>query len=167
MDPTIHIRPATKADLDGLVEVFFRSFNARFWQHLMPDTPENRRWWHDSWVLSLENPQDRSFVAEDTANGNKIVAFSRWMVPQLNGDAERPWPPLREDEWDMELCGAFFGGMEANHHELMYGRPHWCMSFLILPVSITLTIDASPRAPRRARRVPETRHSRRPYPLGN
>jgi len=126
MDSSIRIRPALKSDLDGLVEVFYRSFNAPFWQHLFADNPENRQWWHESWVMSLENPQDRSFVAEDTSRENKIVAFSRWMVPQSDGSAERPWPPLREDAWDMDLMGAFFGGMDANHEELMHGRPHWC-----------------------------------------
>ena len=93
--------------------------------------------------MGLDNPTDRTFVAEDKEDGNKIVAFSRWMVPQQDGkwsrkiisdsvdiyiwtgNIERIWPELSPDEWDMELVEAFFGGMEVNRHELMGSRPHW------------------------------------------
>ena len=80
--------------------------------------------------MSLENPRDRCFVAENTSEVNKIVAFARWMVPQANnGSLERPWPELKEGEWDAELAGAFFGDMDENHYELMQDRPHWCTHF--------------------------------------
>lgn len=46
----------------------------------MPPTPEKRKWWEENALLSIENPTDRNFVVEDTERGNKIVAFSRWMV---------------------------------------------------------------------------------------
>lgn len=62
---------------------------------------------------------------EDTDNGHKIVGFSRWMVPQQDGNLERVWAELSPDDWDMELAEAFFGGMEENQHEMMGERPHW------------------------------------------
>ena len=60
--------------------------------------------------LPVDNPTDRSFVVEDTEKGNRVVAFSRWMAPQQDGNLERKWPEVKEDEWDMEVAGAFFGG---------------------------------------------------------
>ena len=50
------------------------------------------------------------------------------MVPQADGNQDRQWPELTDDLFDMELAGAFFGGMEQNQRELMGNRPHWCMS---------------------------------------
>ena len=122
----IQIRKATEEDIDGLVEVFYRSFNAPYWQYLFPNTPSKRQWWRESWILSFNNPHDRSFVAVDTRNNDKAIALSRWMTPQTDGSKERPWPELKDDEWDMDLAGAFFGGMDESHEELMQARPHWC-----------------------------------------
>lgn len=127
--PQFHIRPATKEDVPGLTDVFFHSFNAPFWQYFMPDNANNRKWWSEGWTISLENPTDRNFVVEDTQANNRIVAFSRWIVPQDDGNKERKWPdsPMEpQDEEHQEVGGAFFGGMEENRAELMGNRPHWC-----------------------------------------
>ena len=35
--------------------------------------------------MGLDNPTDRTFVVEDTEKDKKVVAFSRWMVPQDDG----------------------------------------------------------------------------------
>ena len=88
--------------------------------------------------MGLENPTDRTFVVEDTQKDNKMVAWSRWMVPQDDGNLERKWPELNPDEYDMDVLGAFFGGMEKNRLELMGKRPHWCKykSFLLTKKSI-------------------------------
>ncbi len=40
------------------------------------------------------------------------------------------WPDVKEDEWDMDVAGPFFGGMEANREELMGKRPHWMLEML-------------------------------------
>lgn len=125
-DPThFHIRPATPADFPSMTEVMYRSFNAPFWAYLMPDDDIHRRWWDESWKVSHENPTDRQFVVEDLQNDKKIVAFSRWMLPQDDGNQERKWPDMREEDWDMDLVGAFFGGMEENRKEMMGERRHW------------------------------------------
>lgn len=109
-----------------LSELIEKGFNARFWQYLWPDKPIYRQWLDDAWSLGLNNPTDRTFVVEDTENDNQIVAFSRWMVPRNDGNQERKWPELSADEYDMDVCGSFFGGMEENRVELMGKRPHWC-----------------------------------------
>ena len=82
--------------------------------------------------MGLENSTDRSFVVEDTENKNKIVAFSRWMVPQEDGNLERKWPDMSPSDWDMEIVEAFFGGMEANRAELMGSRPHYSQLLCLL-----------------------------------
>lgn len=76
--------------------------------------------------MSLDNPTDRHFVVEDTQSDGRIAAFSRWQVPQDDGSQERMWPEMAESEFDMEVIGPFFGGMEENRHELMGKRKHWC-----------------------------------------
>ena len=103
-----------------------QGFNAPFWQYTWPDKTTSRQWLDQAWSLGLDNPTDRTFVVKDTENDNRIVAFSRWMVPQNDGNQERKWPDINADEYDMDVLGAFFGGMEENRVELMGKRPHWC-----------------------------------------
>jgi len=76
--------------------------------------------------MGLENPISRTRVAIDTQKDNKVVAFSRWLTPQADGNLETKWPEFKEDDWDMNLVEKFFGGMEENRHLLMGSRPHWC-----------------------------------------
>jgi len=125
----LKIRPATKDDIPAMNDVYFHSFNAPFWQYITPDNAANRAWFEESWAMSLDNPTDRNFVVEDTAKGDRIVAFSRWMVPQDDGNQERKGPEPLHDQWDMEVMGAFFGGMASNRREMMGKRPHWCSCF--------------------------------------
>lgn len=88
-----------------------------------------RKWWNDAWTMGLENPTDRTFVAVDTENGSKIVGFSRWMIPQDDGNQERKWPDMApSDGWDMEIVENFFGGMEENRKEMMGQSSHWSSS---------------------------------------
>ena len=131
-----NIRPATKDDVKSMTEVFFNSFNQPFWQYFISDSPGNRQWWDEAWEMGIDNPTDQSFVVEDTKNGNRVVAFSRWMVPQQDGNLERKWPEMKEDEWDMEVVENFFGGMEQNRHELMGSRPHWSMFMFPSPLCL-------------------------------
>ena len=86
-----------------------------------------RQWWAGAFAMGLENPTDRNFVIEDTQNNGRIAAFSRWMVPQQDGNQERKWPEMTAEHFDMEVLRAFFGGMEENREELLEKRPHWCM----------------------------------------
>lgn len=131
----IRIRPAAKDDAPALADVFFRAFNAPFFQYLMPDTPALRAWWAAAWRKGLDNPTDRTFVAVDTEAGGDggaavVVGFSRWQVPQPDGSLEHDsWPPMQPGDgcaWDMDIIGPFFGGMDVNREALMGKKPHWC-----------------------------------------
>lgn len=85
-----------------------------------------RQWFNDELTMGLDNPTDRTLVVEDTTSNGELAAFSRWMVPQEDGNQERKWPEMDENEFDMEIAGAFFGGMEANQEHVLGKRPHWC-----------------------------------------
>ncbi|KAF2487360.1 acyl-CoA N-acyltransferase [Neohortaea acidophila] len=129
-----HIRPAKKEDAEAMTGVYYNSealdITAMPKTAEVPNTHAIHQWWNDAWRIGLDNPTDRTFVVEDTQNDNKIVGFSRWMVPQQDGNLERKWPEVKDDEWDMEVAGAFFGGMEENRHELMGTKPHWMLEML-------------------------------------
>jgi hypothetical protein len=58
-------------------------------QYLFPDIPEVRSWLDEAWRLGLKNPTDRTFVAVDPQENDRVVAFSRWMIPNDNGNQER------------------------------------------------------------------------------
>lgn len=112
-------RLATPADVDALTDLFFHSCNAPFWQYAMPDNPVNRTWWADVWRLGIEkDPTTRSFIAFDASKKTTELsegtpaAFARWVIPQKDGSCERLWPKLPEDDWDMDVMGAFFGGTD-------------------------------------------------------
>jgi len=48
-------------------------------------------------------------------------------APQPDGNQERKWPEMKEEDgWDMDIAGKFFGGMAVNRQEMMVKRPHWC-----------------------------------------
>ncbi|EMC95807.1 hypothetical protein BAUCODRAFT_24807 [Baudoinia panamericana UAMH 10762] len=139
-EPRFRIRGAEVEDVPAMTDVFFHSFNAPFWRYFIADNPVNRKWWDDSWTMGIQNPTDRSFVVEDTDKSNRIVAFSRWMIPQADGKLDRLWPEL-PGEWDQGVAGAFFGGMEENRVELMGKRPHWCRAYHIFKHWSRLTLS--------------------------
>ncbi|SMR46972.1 unnamed protein product [Zymoseptoria tritici ST99CH_3D1] len=144
------IRPATKGDLQTLTDdIWFNSFGlSSFWAYLFLDSTICRRQYLDRmWAIGLENPTDRTFVAVDTQEHDRIAGFSRWQIPQADSNRERQcrfWPDIPEGLFDMvcskrqglptdadRLPGAYrgiFGGMEVNRKEVMGDRPHWCAS---------------------------------------
>ena len=78
--------------------------------------------------MGLDNMTDRTFVVEDTEKRSRVVAFSRWAMPQEDGNIDRSpsWPVLTENVCpDMDVANAFFSGMEASRHEVMGKRPHY------------------------------------------
>ena len=107
-----NIRPATSKDVDEMANLFFSSFTPShmFWQVMLKDNETARAWWSKAWKMGIEeDPATRTFVVEDTAANAKLVAFSRWVLPQSDGNLERLWPELNED-YDPEISAAFFGG---------------------------------------------------------
>lgn len=106
------IRAATSKDADEMGDLFFTSFTPshKFWQVMLKDNDTARAWWSKAWKMGIEeDPSTRTFVVADTSLNNKLVAFSRWVVPQSDGNLERLWPDLNED-YDPEISAAFFGG---------------------------------------------------------
>ncbi|KAK6431315.1 hypothetical protein LTR95_012526 [Oleoguttula sp. CCFEE 5521] len=132
LPPNLHIRPATGSDIPSLTSSFYTSFGlAPFMAYLFPRSPYFDKWWNEVFLLGLQNPTDRTFVVTDSNAGDKVVAFSRWMVPQADGSLERKWPAVGGEAWgDMEVAGAFFGGMGGNHEKIMAKRPHWFLELL-------------------------------------
>ncbi|OQN97004.1 hypothetical protein B0A48_16978 [Cryoendolithus antarcticus] len=128
----LHIRPATESDIPSLTANFYTSFgHAPFMAYLFPKSPYFDKWWNEVFALGLQNPTDRTFVATDSNAGDKVVAFSRWMVPQADGNLERKWPEVGGEAWtDMEVAEAFFGGMGGHHEKIMVKRPHYFLELL-------------------------------------
>lgn len=88
-----------------------------------------REWWNQAWRLGLENPTDQTFVAEDTQDNDCVVAFSRWVKPQEDGNHDRVWPVVDKSVFpDMEVAEAFFQAMEDNRRALLGSQPHWSTS---------------------------------------
>ncbi|KAK4991847.1 hypothetical protein LTR50_001466 [Elasticomyces elasticus] len=133
------VRPTTAADAPAMAALYFTSFfpSHPFWVAFCPSGPHSERWWQECSRLSIEEDYAaRNFVVidkgarpEDGDGEGKAVAFSRWIVPQRDGNLEKVWPAL-PDHFDMELCGQFFGGMGENRKELMGSRPHWFLELL-------------------------------------
>lgn len=128
--PSIVVRRATQADVPGMTDIFFRSFNQKFWQHFCPDQPANREFISDMWSRGIDAPTDRSFVAVDTDQDLKLVGLSRWQVPQADGSQNHDaWP--EPSMLDQEIARPFFGGMDENRASIMGQRPHFCKSISI------------------------------------
>ncbi|KAL1311863.1 hypothetical protein AAFC00_001935 [Neodothiora populina] len=130
-------RPADQSDVKALASVFFDSFNAPFFKYAMPDTPRTREWWEKAWLMGIkDDPTARTFIVFDSSTKDEVrhegkpVAFCRWIVPQSDGNLDRLWPDLLEDEWDMGVMGSFFHGMDENRAKLMGKRPHWMLEML-------------------------------------
>lgn len=128
--PSIVVRRATQADVPGMTDIFFRSFNQKFWQHFCPDQPANREFISDMWSRGIDAPTDRSFVAVDTDQDSKLVGLSRWQVPQADGSQNHDaWP--EPSMLDQEIARPFFGGMDENRASIMGHKPHFCKSISI------------------------------------
>lgn len=87
----------------------------------------------DTAVKPDMSPQNKALQPWEQKSANvsdgRLVAFTRWRVPQADGNLEQKWPEL-PGELDMEVMDGFFGGMAMNHEELMGNRPHWFLQML-------------------------------------
>lgn len=98
-------------------------FHHPFFAYFSPNDQVHRNWFTEAWRVGLDSkpslqcppfnfdaskraiiiadPTDRTFVVEDTEKDNKLVGFSRWVMPQQDGNLERkvskilpPSPPV-------------------------------------------------------------------------
>ncbi|KAK7962399.1 uncharacterized protein PG986_003224 [Apiospora aurea] len=136
------IREATQDDAEDLTRLWYSSFNPShaFWDVATPDDTVTRRWWNDTWAVGFQAGPDvlRTFVVEDLARDNRLVALARWNVPQEEGRQDIPLPDFPA-EWDAEVTETLWGGMARNRREVMGQRPHWS-EFV---ASLLLYIDGS------------------------
>lgn len=121
------VRDATLNDVGSLTSLWYTSFNPshKFWDIMTPDDGVTRQWWDETWTMGIKAGPEllRTFIVEDMSN-NRPVAFSRWNVPQADGNQEIPLPEY-PSSWDAELTEAFWGGMPRNRAEVMKKSRHW------------------------------------------
>ena len=136
----ILIRPATLDDCDGMTECFYTSFwvSHPFWIHVWPPRIF-KPWLYKAFEIGIAQDKSmRTFVAIDTrvtepkarnAKDGRVAAFTRWRIPQPDGNRDEMWPEMPQDAAiDQIAMGAFFSGMVGNRAQLMAEKPHWCKS---------------------------------------
>ncbi|EGX49357.1 hypothetical protein AOL_s00078g390 [Orbilia oligospora ATCC 24927] len=120
------VREAKNEDAKELTRLWFSSSSL-----LLDLDSKTSRWWDEVWSVGIQAGPNvvKTFVAEN--KDNKVVAFSRWNVPQMQGgvriDASLPDFP---DEWGAELTEALWGNVARNREKIMGRRPHWRCEFL-------------------------------------
>ncbi|KAK6347641.1 hypothetical protein TWF718_005480 [Orbilia javanica] len=118
--PGFTVREAKESDAKELTRLWFSSRNLP----LEPDT-RTSQWWNDVWNLGIQAGSStvKTFVTEDQSS--KIVAFSRWNVPQIQKPQNDAPLPEFPDEWGAELTEALWGNAARNREKIMGRRPHW------------------------------------------
>ncbi|RYP88857.1 hypothetical protein DL769_000223 [Monosporascus sp. CRB-8-3] len=122
------VRGASLDDVEDLTRLWYSAFNTshKFWEVMTPADAITRQWWDDVWTMGIKTGPAhlKTFVVEDLSRGGRLVAFSRWNVPQADGSQNIPLPDY-PPEWDPELTEALWGGMPKNRADVMGQRPHW------------------------------------------
>ncbi|KAI0403607.1 hypothetical protein F4802DRAFT_571241 [Xylaria palmicola] len=134
--PGFRVRDAELRDVKSLTSIWYTSFNPShpFFDYATPDTPATRKWLEEFWTAGIAAGPEvtRTFVVEDLAQENKVVAFSRWHVPQADGNQDSPKPKTTPAEWDPEVTDALWGGMARSRRRVMGQRPHWGAEFIAI-----------------------------------
>jgi hypothetical protein len=122
----ILIRPARLADIGTMTDVFFDSFNQEFWTHILPDNSSSRSFINEMWTKGMYASTDRTFVAVDTANFNRIIGVSRWQAPFYDRTTVvcNSWPEL--SMLDRDIAASLFRAEDSSRRTIMGDRPHWC-----------------------------------------
>ncbi|KAJ6260175.1 hypothetical protein Dda_4398 [Drechslerella dactyloides] len=130
--PGFRVREATLSDVDNLTQLYFTSFLPphQLWDAVTPGD-STRKWWNDNWAMGIKAGPEviMTFVVEDLAENNKIVAFMRWHVPQANKSRDIPMPEF-PPEWDASLTEALWGVNDQARAELMGRKAHWMGEFV-------------------------------------
>jgi hypothetical protein len=126
MANTIIIRPARLADIKTMTDVFFDSFNQEFWTSILPDNSSNRSFIDEMWKKGMYASTDRTFVAVDTADSNRVIGVSRWQAPLYDRKPEvcDSWP--EPSMLDQDTAVSLFRAEDLSRRTIMGDRPHWC-----------------------------------------
>ncbi|KAI1282721.1 acyl-CoA N-acyltransferase [Xylaria sp. FL0933] len=131
--PGYRVRDAELADVDSITNIWYTSFNPthKFFHFATPDDAATRKWFNELWAMGIKAGPGvmRTFVVESLSQGNKLVAFSRWHVPQADGNQDIPMPPVPV-HWDSEITDGLWGGMARSRARIMGKEPHWMAEFI-------------------------------------
>ncbi|RYO85836.1 hypothetical protein DL766_005801 [Monosporascus sp. MC13-8B] len=131
--PGFAVREASLGDVKDLTRLWYSAFNTshKFWEVMTPADAVTCQWWNDVWTMGIKAGPAvlKTFVVEDLSRAGRLVAFSRWHLPQADGSQNIPLPEY-PPEWDPELTEALWGGMPKNRADVMGQRPHWMLEFL-------------------------------------
>lgn len=151
---SVKVSPATQSDAPNLTEVFLSAFSDPFNRTMFPPTPDVHAW-VTAHLFGGNGAQENEVILKvtltDLTDEGVVVAFAKWICPGSadpdrdrqskesgdSGDSRPKWPASSNGE----LCDLFFGTMEGHHHELMGGKPHYCMdssssSLPLIPLGI-------------------------------
>ncbi|KAJ3577643.1 hypothetical protein NPX13_g2923 [Xylaria arbuscula] len=131
--PGFRVRDAKLTDVVSITNMWYASFSPthKFFDYATPDDPATRQWFNEAWTMGIQAGPSvmRTFVVESLSEGNKLVAFSRWHVPQVDGNQDIPMPPIPE-HWDAEITDSLWGGMARSRERVMGKEPHWMGEFI-------------------------------------
>ena len=126
--PGFRVRDAGLTDVESITNIWYASFNPthKFFDYATPDDAATRQWFNELWTMGIQAGPGviRTFVVENLSQENKLVAFSRWHVPQADGSQDIPMPPIPA-HWDPEITDALWGGMARSRERVMGKKPHW------------------------------------------
>ena len=147
LPPNLTLLPVTRNDAPELVNVYFDAFQNAHSLVGWPRVPTVRKWWED--MLARECQEENAHMLKivdhpngpaDTvnsignatrmnSNGQKIVAFVKWVNPRPDVEIDRNLPEWPEGS-DKELNQTKFGQLIQRRIEIMGTREnHWCKSF--------------------------------------
>ncbi|CAK7213753.1 hypothetical protein SBRCBS47491_001912 [Sporothrix bragantina] len=144
---SLTMRPATEADLDRLVDVYFSAFGGNpINDRVFPaSSTQSRPFWRKNLADNLKEDHVRFQVMETIPTSDseekQIAAFAVWNAPLKATDAIPAMPPLSAwpSDGDLEAASEFFYDLERQHKKFMgptsdsedqKQRPHWYLELI-------------------------------------
>ncbi|CAK7267387.1 hypothetical protein SEPCBS57363_002566 [Sporothrix epigloea] len=141
------MRPATGADIDRLMEIYFSAFRSNgVTPRVFPESsPQTHAFWRGYFTQHVENDRDDVRVVEmasDSDGTKTIIAFAVWKPPRPATEPfpATPPPSVWPSDGDVEAAVEFFGDLERQHMHFMgpaegapagtQQRPHWYLKLI-------------------------------------
>ncbi|RDW58583.1 hypothetical protein BP6252_13059 [Coleophoma cylindrospora] len=130
------LRTATEQDIPGIVDVWFKSFNAPAVLSIFPDSLTGRNWMAESISKDLKTPSHNTtyMVITNDAEEPLVVSYSKWIVHPGGGPVpgwQERWGKELAEDMNIELVsGVFFEPMARQHAVVMQKRPHYFLEVL-------------------------------------